>query len=65
MCVSVQKQKNGVGSALMECLMKKIESAEIKNITLLTDRGIPAEAFYKKMGFSEIDRLVFMNKNLK
>ncbi|SDW36960.1 GNAT family N-acetyltransferase [Paenibacillus sp. PDC88] len=64
MCVSVQKQKSGVGSALMRFLIEKLESDEVGNITLLTDRGIPAEAFYKKIGFAEIDRLVFLNKNL-
>ncbi|MCM3127554.1 GNAT family N-acetyltransferase [Paenibacillus provencensis] len=64
MCVSVQKQKTGVGSALMRFLIEKLESDEISNVTLLTDRGIPAEVFYKKNGFTEIDRLVFLNKNL-
>lgn len=64
MCVSVQKQKLGIGSALMRFLIEKLESDEVGNITLLTDRGIPAEAFYKKIGFAEIDRLVFLNKNL-
>ncbi|MEK5057988.1 GNAT family N-acetyltransferase [Paenibacillus sp. FSL H7-0326] len=64
MCVSVQKQKSGVGSALIRFLIEKLESDEVGNITLLTDRGIPAEAFYKKLGFAEIDRLVFLNKNL-
>ncbi|MEF2965875.1 GNAT family N-acetyltransferase [Paenibacillus sp. M1] len=65
MCVSIKKQKSGIGSALMGFLMKKLEAAGISNITLLTDRGIPAEAFYKKIGFTEIDRLVFLNKNMK
>ncbi|WP_410769451.1 GNAT family N-acetyltransferase [Fontibacillus sp. BL9] len=64
MCVSTVKQKTGVGSALMRLLIKELESIGISNITLLTDRDIPAEAFYKKFGFTEIERLVFLNKNL-
>ncbi|MNP38866.1 putative acetyltransferase [compost metagenome] len=65
MCVRIKEQKTGVGTALMRYLMKKLDSAGISNITLLTDRGKPAEAFYKKIGFTEIDRLVFLNKNIK
>lgn len=65
LCVRIEKQKTGVGSALMNFLMQTLESSGISNITLLTDRGTPAEVFYKKFGFTEIDRLVFMNKNLK
>lgn len=65
LCVTIEKQKTGVGSSLMNFLMQTLESSGISNITLLTDRGAPAEAFYKKFGFTEIDRLVFMNKNLK
>jgi GNAT superfamily N-acetyltransferase len=65
MCVSVEKQKTGVGSKLMKFLEKKLEFDGIENITLLTDRGIPAEIFYKKNGFTEVDRVMFLNKNIK
>lgn len=65
MCVSAEKQKTGVGSKLMKFLEEKLKMDGIENITLLTDRGIPAEIFYKKNGFTEIDRIMFLNKNIK
>ena len=64
MCVESQRQNSGIGKSLLDYLIKSIGN-NISNITLLTDRGIPAEAFYKKNGFREIERLVFLSKNIK
>ncbi|MBD8032536.1 MULTISPECIES: GNAT family N-acetyltransferase [Solibacillus] len=64
MCVDSERQNRGIGKALLDYLIKSLGN-NISNITLLTDRGIPAEAFYKKNGFEEIERLVFLSKNLK
>lgn len=64
MCISLQHQNKGIGKGLLNYLIKELDH-NISNITLLTDRGIPAEAFYKKNGFEEIERLVFLSKNLK
>ena len=52
-----------LGKALQKYL-KEIEGTTITNISLLTDRGIPAEHFYKKNGFEEIERLVFLSKGI-
>ena len=64
MCVESQHQNRGIGKLLLDYLIKSLGN-NISNITLLTDRGIPAEAFYKKNGFREIERLVFLSKNIK
>lgn len=64
MCVVQNQQNKGVGKALFQQLMKEIEGTTITNISLLTDRGIPAEHFYKKNGFEEIERLVFLSKGI-
>lgn len=64
MCVVQKQQNKGVGKALFQQLMKEIEGTTITNISLLTDRGIPAEHFYKKNGFEEIERLVFLSKGI-
>ena len=64
MCVESQHQNRGIGKSLLDYLIKSLGN-NISNITLLTDRGIPAEAFYKKNGFREIERLVFLSKNIK
>lgn len=63
MCVKSQQQNKGIGKALLNRLLRELDST-VKNITLLTDRGIPAEEFYKKNGFEEIERLVFLCKNI-
>lgn len=65
MCVRIEKQKTGVGSKMMEYLIKELESDGVSSISLLTDRGIAAEAFYKKNGFSEIERLMFLSRDVK
>jgi len=64
MCVESQRQNSGIGKSLLDYLIKS-PGNNISNITLLTDRGIPAEAFYKKNGFEEIERRVFLSKNIK
>ena len=65
MCVNVEKQKTGVGSMLMKFLMKELDSDGVSYISLLTNRDIPAETFYKKYGFIEINRLMFLSRDIK
>ena len=65
MCVRIDNQKSGVGTKMMEYLIKKLETDGVSTITLLTDRGIPAEDFYKKHGFTEIERLMFLSRAVK
>ncbi|NMO97049.1 GNAT family N-acetyltransferase [Paenibacillus lemnae] len=64
MCVRSDLQNSGIGSILLQTLEEELINAKVGNITLLTDRNIPAETFYKKFGFSAVERLVFLNKNL-
>jgi aminoglycoside 6'-N-acetyltransferase I len=64
MCVKIKEQNTGVGSKLMNYLLKELKSDGVSTISLLTDRGIPAEAFYKKNGFSEIKRLIFLSRDV-
>ncbi|MEK5101492.1 GNAT family N-acetyltransferase [Cytobacillus sp. FSL M8-0252] len=65
MCVKTQSQNKGIGKALLNHLIKELHNSNISNITLLTDRGIPAEEFYKKNGFEEIERIIFLHKNIQ
>ncbi|MFJ7859139.1 GNAT family N-acetyltransferase [Peribacillus sp. NPDC097206] len=64
MCVKTQYQNKGIGRAMLNHLIKELHGSHISNITLLTDRGIPAEEFYKKNGFEEIERIIFLHKNI-
>ena len=56
MCVKTKCQNKGIGRAMLNHLIKELRSSNISNIILLTDRGIPAEEFYKKNGFEEIEK---------
>lgn len=64
MCVKGKQQKKGVGKALLKQLVDEMDGSAVTNISLLTDRGIPAEEFYKNNGFEEIERLVFLSRNV-
>ncbi|GEN86771.1 GNAT family N-acetyltransferase [Oceanobacillus sojae] len=64
MCVNTNQQNKGIGKALMDYLKEIIGSNEVATISLLTDRGIPAEEFYKRIGFKEIERLVFLSSDV-
>ncbi|KPH76254.1 MULTISPECIES: GNAT family N-acetyltransferase [Bacillaceae] len=64
MCVVADKQNSGIGSKMMNNLIKELKLDGVSMISLLTDRGIPAEGFYKKHGFSEIERLVFLSRSM-
>ncbi|OAB38359.1 GCN5 family acetyltransferase [Paenibacillus glacialis] len=65
MCVQVDEQRSGIGTKLINYIEGDLIHAGIENITLLTNREIPAEEFYKKNGFNEIERLIFLHKRIK
>ena len=64
MCVKANQQNKGIGKALLKRLLKELGASTVTNLSLLTDRGIPAEEFYKKNGFTEIERLVFLSRGV-
>lgn len=64
MCVKSNLQNKGIGKALMDRLLEELEARSITHLSLLTDRGIPAEVFYKKNGFTEVERLVFLSRGV-
>ncbi|HSP22087.1 MAG TPA: GNAT family N-acetyltransferase [Planococcus sp. (in: firmicutes)] len=65
MCVKGEQQQKGVGKKLLNRLAEELEGSTITSVSLLTDRGIPAEHFYKKNGFEEIERLVFLSRDVE
>lgn len=60
MCVDLPLHRTGVGSAFLQHVKAEVRAQGARAITLLTDRGTPAEAFYVKNGFERHDRMVFM-----
>lgn len=65
MCVKGNRQKQGIGKALLDRLLEELNTRKITHLSLLTDRGIPAEDFYKKNGFTEVERLVFLSRGIE
>lgn len=64
MGVKKERRREGIGRALLEQLITELEGSDISNFALLTDRGMPAEEFYKKNGFTAIERLIFYSRDL-
>lgn len=64
-CVDNALQRRGIGTYLLRFLEETLQNEGVQRITLLTERGIAAESFYMKNDFREVDRLVFMYKDLK
>lgn len=64
LCVEIDEQRRGIGTEMLNYLENILKDEKIERITLLTDKGIPAEEFYKKKGFIEIERLLFMSKEI-
>ncbi|MGN7478279.1 GNAT family N-acetyltransferase [Solibacillus silvestris] len=65
MCVDSKRQSEGIGKMMLQELEKHLQAKSIDNIALLTNRNIPAEQFYKNNGFEEIERLVFLHKEIE
>ena len=51
LCVHPDRQRSGVGSALLRHLAQSLEAEGISEIYLLTYRNSVAESFYRKHGF--------------
>lgn len=65
MCVDQTVQNKGIGKAMLNHLEIQLKDKSVQSMTLLTNRNIPAEQFYKNNGFEEIERLVFLYKEIK
>ena len=56
-------QNKGIGTKLMSFVKESLKEENIKCITLLTEREIPAEQFYKKNNFKIKEDNIFMYCN--
>lgn len=64
MFVDQQHQGKGYGKVLYESLVTLLKEEQISTISLLTDKGIDAEFFYKSNGMKQIDRLIYLSKEI-
>ena len=63
LCVSPEYQGQGVGKQILRRLEAELKERGVDGIYLLTARGSPAEAFYKRLGF-HYEETVVMGKGL-
>lgn len=58
--IDTKQQGKGLGTEFLNYIKKCLKQEKIECITLLTERGIPAESFYSKNGFQTKDQNIFM-----
>lgn len=63
-CIRQEKQGKGLGTAFLRQIEKYTQAKGITHIFLQTDRTVPAYAFYRKNGFTELCDHVSLVKNL-
>ena len=62
MFVLPEKQRGGMGSALLEAAEGYISERRLAGFTLCTNRYAPAPQFYRKNGFTDCGHILFMCK---
>ena len=55
MCTAIDQQRRGIGTAVLEELVRELTARSIQVIFLETRPGSSASAFYRKQGFSRLD----------
>lgn len=65
MCVETGRQRQGLGSRLLEYLTDELSRQEVERIYLLTARGDMSEAFYQKVGFHTSPKMILMARKLR
>jgi aminoglycoside 6'-N-acetyltransferase I len=65
MCVVPDRQRSGIGTAILEALCQGLAAMGVEAIYLLTLRDSPAAVFYEKSGFHISPRMIRMGKRLE
>lgn len=64
--ISREIQNQGAGSTFLALMNEILRTQEIKHITLMTEKSVPAYQFYQKNGFSVLeDSAYFVKKVLE
>jgi aminoglycoside 6'-N-acetyltransferase I len=63
-CVRPDAQRTGVGSRLLNRLEERLGQSGVNTVYLGTNKGTPAEAFYRKHGYEVSDEEIEMSHNL-
>ncbi len=62
MCVATERQRDGVGTALLNKLEEQLKNQGVEQLYLDTVRDTPAQAFYAKNGFYVSPKIIMMSK---
>ena len=63
-CVRPDAQRTGVGSRLLNRLEESLGKSGVNTVYLGTNKGTPAEAFYRKHGYEVSDEEIEMSHDL-
>lgn len=63
-CVRPDVQRTGVGTRLLHTLEDRLRETEVKTVYLGTNKGTPAESFYRKHGYKVSDEEIEMSHDL-
>ncbi len=61
-CVLPNKQRQGIGTKLLNQLMDTLTTIEVTGVYLLTKKDGQAEAFYTNNGYQRNQQMIFMAK---
>lgn len=61
-CIKTDRQGRGLGSAFLAQIEAEILRLGMDGMMLNTEKGVPAEKFYLKNGFHQLDDLIVLGK---
>ena len=64
LCIRKEKQGNGAGTFFLQSMEKAIKELGLRQIFLQTEADVPAYRFYKKNGFTELEKHVSFAKEI-
>ncbi len=65
MCVAHERQRQGLGTRLMDYLFEELREQDTKRVYLLTARGDMSESFYAKAGFYTSPKMILMARRIE
>lgn len=65
MCIAHDRQRQGLGTRLMDSLSAGLAMRDTRQIYLLTARGDMSEAFYAKAGFYTSPKMILMARRFE
>lgn len=65
MCIAHDRQRQGLGTRLLEYLAGELATRDTRRIYLLTARGDMSEAFYAKAGFYTSPKMILMARRFE